>query len=134
MTVWVNVYDVAQAYGGPEEGGWWFDTGTPVASIPVELTEEEWDKARRVFAERMGLPKGDDLGWDEQNAWVLEVAFSKHIESTLREKAWKVREEWEERYPWESQRYSSVLPSTTYNVVIEDRFARAYPDERPHYE
>jgi len=26
---WVNVYSVDRAYGGPEEGGWWFDVGYP---------------------------------------------------------------------------------------------------------
>lgn len=23
----VNVYEVSRNYGGPEEGGWWYDTG-----------------------------------------------------------------------------------------------------------
>ncbi|MYA41522.1 MAG: hypothetical protein F4Z31_07205 [Gemmatimonadetes bacterium] len=27
-TVWfVNEYQIDRAYGGPEEGGWWYDTG-----------------------------------------------------------------------------------------------------------
>lgn len=30
---YVNVYGHDREYGGPEEGGWWFDTMTPV---------EEW--------------------------------------------------------------------------------------------
>lgn len=33
-TVYANVYGVAQCYGGPEEGGWWYDTGYPLASVP----------------------------------------------------------------------------------------------------
>lgn len=24
---YVNVYEVSRAFGGPEEGGWWYDTG-----------------------------------------------------------------------------------------------------------
>ena len=35
MSAYVNVYHVDQAKGGPEEGGWWYDTGVPHASIPV---------------------------------------------------------------------------------------------------
>ena len=31
---YVNVYLVDQAYGGPEEGGWWYDYGVPYVSIP----------------------------------------------------------------------------------------------------
>lgn len=34
--VFVNIYDVDKAYGGPEEGGWWYEYGVPVASIPVK--------------------------------------------------------------------------------------------------
>ena len=28
---YVNRYDVTRLYGGPEEGGWWFDHGTPTS-------------------------------------------------------------------------------------------------------
>lgn len=30
----MNAYEANLASGGPEEGGWWFETGTPLASIP----------------------------------------------------------------------------------------------------
>src|SRR4051794_6841001 len=40
----VNAYELTQGYGGPEEGGWWYDCGTPLASIPV-TTEAERDAA-----------------------------------------------------------------------------------------
>jgi hypothetical protein len=32
----VNVYLVDRAYGGPEEGGWWYDTGELLRVFPVE--------------------------------------------------------------------------------------------------
>jgi predicted PhzF superfamily epimerase YddE/YHI9 len=32
---WFNVYALTRHYGGPEEGGWWFNAGVPVASIPL---------------------------------------------------------------------------------------------------
>jgi hypothetical protein len=42
----LNAYDVNRIYGGAEEGGWWYDTGEPVASVPLraedELSEVEW--------------------------------------------------------------------------------------------
>lgn len=44
----INVYLVHQGYGGPEEGGWWYDYGVPHASIPetcpngLEHTLEQW--------------------------------------------------------------------------------------------
>ena len=33
--MWVNVYLTSQAYGGSEEGGWYYSAGEPVASIAV---------------------------------------------------------------------------------------------------
>jgi hypothetical protein len=32
---YVNVYLCDRAYGGPEEGGWWFDYGLAQRSFPV---------------------------------------------------------------------------------------------------
>jgi hypothetical protein len=32
---YVNAYIVTRHYGGPEEGGWWFNAGEPLASVPV---------------------------------------------------------------------------------------------------
>lgn len=46
---YVNVYLVQQAYGGPEEGGWWYDWGQPHVSIPEECpggldaTLKQWE-------------------------------------------------------------------------------------------
>jgi hypothetical protein len=33
---YISVYSVGQAYGGPEEGGWWYTTYEHEASIPFE--------------------------------------------------------------------------------------------------
>ena len=38
--LFINAYEMGQAYGGPEEGGWWVTTYDPVASIPVYSLEE----------------------------------------------------------------------------------------------
>ena len=34
---YVNVYSMTRHYGGPEEGGWWYNAGEPLASVPVEV-------------------------------------------------------------------------------------------------
>ncbi len=31
---YMNAYVTNRLYGGPEEGGWWYDTGKPIAAIP----------------------------------------------------------------------------------------------------
>jgi hypothetical protein len=35
MTYLVGVYDCAQQFGGPEEGGWWYDSGDLVRVVGV---------------------------------------------------------------------------------------------------
>ena len=32
MTLYVNVYEVWDQYGGPEEGGWWYTVTNPIVS------------------------------------------------------------------------------------------------------
>lgn len=46
--MYVNAYEIEQAYGGPEEGGWWYDVMTPCASIPVRSMGEALDAANRL--------------------------------------------------------------------------------------
>jgi hypothetical protein len=36
----VAAYDSAQQYGGPEEGGWWFDAGSLVRIVRVFRNED----------------------------------------------------------------------------------------------
>ena len=39
-TKYVNVYRVERCYGGPEEGGWWYDAGEPIESRLVGPNED----------------------------------------------------------------------------------------------
>jgi hypothetical protein len=49
----VNAYAVDRCFGGHEEGGWWYDSGEPLASIPAR-TDEEVDAAKAVLQEIFG--------------------------------------------------------------------------------
>jgi hypothetical protein len=42
-TTYVNVYELDSLYGGPEEGGWWYDEGTPFLSLKVEQCDRAGD-------------------------------------------------------------------------------------------
>ena len=44
---YINAYCVTQAYGGPEEGGWWFDRGEPLESVRCD-TQQQFDAATLV--------------------------------------------------------------------------------------
>jgi hypothetical protein len=51
---WVSVYNGAQHYGGPEEGGWWYNRNTLVGSIyfPTMEQAEAWLEKAKVEVER----------------------------------------------------------------------------------
>ena len=85
---YVNVYDVTRAYGGPEEGGWWYDTGEPIASWPYKSYEEA-----KTFA----------------NAARMDYPYTKARYSMLdRENDYDVRVEshYGQPFPEETPRYS----------------------------
>jgi hypothetical protein len=39
--MWVNAYKVTRQYGGPEEGGWWYNDRSPLTSIPIKAISIE---------------------------------------------------------------------------------------------
>lgn len=48
----VTVFEIDRAYGGPEEGGWWYDTGEPVLHIPCRshsAAEDVRDRVREKY-------------------------------------------------------------------------------------
>ena len=67
----LNEYLTNRAFGGPEEGGWWYDTGTFVACHGVYPTREEARAAldamqTRLAERRRGLHAPDSVlcsGW-----------------------------------------------------------------------
>jgi hypothetical protein len=44
--VFVTAYGISRHYGGPEEGGWWYDWWEPVESVPVAYSNAEVMKAQ----------------------------------------------------------------------------------------
>lgn len=48
--LWLNVYELDRHRGGPEEGGWWYDSGTVLVSIPLhDLTPQECDQLETLM-------------------------------------------------------------------------------------
>lgn len=58
---YVNAYVINRLYGGQEEGGWWYDEGTPIASVPIMRGKETkgWE---RYLAHNIGWSSQHDLG------------------------------------------------------------------------
>jgi hypothetical protein len=44
----VNVYAVTRVYGGPEEGGWWYDTGELMFCKPFENADDAYEYAESI--------------------------------------------------------------------------------------
>ncbi len=87
--VYVNAYRITRHYGGPEEGGWWFDCGEPLGSLPCTSQREAKSKVDEMRAKFAHLAEGD---------------------------------------------INSVLEGAEVHVYIEEKFARVFPETRPHYE
>lgn len=47
---WVSAYSVSRHYGGPEEGGWWYDWRTLESSIRVN-NAEQLERAKSLLSE-----------------------------------------------------------------------------------
>jgi hypothetical protein len=62
---WVNVYEVTREYGGPEEGGWWYNRYECIDSVHVKgdtdatvvrLKDQYQDRAYgNIYSVRGGL-------------------------------------------------------------------------------
>lgn len=66
-SIWfIAVYDVSRNYGGPEEGGWWYDSGTLI-EVHACSTYEQAEQLREALREdypdsgkRYSVLGGDD--------------------------------------------------------------------------
>lgn len=48
---WVAVFEIDRCYGGPEEGGWWFDAGEVKQVVPASSYEQA-EEIRDALSER----------------------------------------------------------------------------------
>jgi hypothetical protein len=115
MAVYLNTYETWEAYGGPEEGGWWYECGSPVQSLLISHDDyEEWMKNAT-----------DEL-------------------LSMREKATYNYTQGQAPTPIKNGTggYTFVLGSDTpstyqrdnsFNSCFEEHFAEPYPKERPYY-
>lgn len=130
--MYVNTYKVGRDYGGPEEGGWWFDVWTPIASVPVDETHVHRDTwmhytgiTEEQYDEHINSPGG--LDWHELSGG---LDFAGCMQTARRTQAEAIAEQWRARYPYTGKR-GSVIGGGDYDVRIEDRFAVAGDNYRP---
>lgn len=63
----ITVYEETQAYGGPEEGGWWYDAGVILEMIQVDTQEQE-DMIVNMFTKRYNDPDDRELRYGKTSA------------------------------------------------------------------
>jgi hypothetical protein len=106
----VAIFLVDRAYGGPEEGGWWFNTGEPIDHIPDGINPHD---LITVFDAR------DDVRAAMEEA----IAWTEKLQAQL------------DAGPNHGRReISSVLSTGRYAAEMQAGWPKAYPETRPHYE
>ena len=81
----VALYGVQREYGGPEEGGWWYDVPTFERTVVAGLDQDTaWERCRalnaaqKVIAKREGLiGRGSMLGGADA-VYYVEVEAKSH--------------------------------------------------------
>ncbi len=58
----VNVYEASQAYGGPEEGGWWYTHLEPVKTVRARRKRQQRCAYREMLTKFPPLERGKRLG------------------------------------------------------------------------
>jgi hypothetical protein len=117
---YVNVYAMSRCYGGPEEGGWYYDAGVPVTSVRVEFTDDERDDLHQVIVAALGEDPDFVNGLRYEKAWKRAVQFQ----------ADRIAEHLRERFP-ETGKASDVLGGEDYRVVIEDHYGKHWSNYEP---
>lgn len=117
----VNVYRVQRAYGGPEQGGWWYNRGTCLSSIktavcscPLFLTAFNRDVSESQHAADCGLHA--------------------LVEQTRQEYAGH-RDEWIPQEPGgdSPERVGEVFKTGVIKVSLSAHIGYNYPTRRPTY-
>ena len=106
---YVNVYEVTQGYGGSEEGGWWYFEGEPLESVKVHSQDDLEGTLVRLRASYELDSEGEYIFKDQYDHPSFDRGRNRSISS-------------------------SCGRGYEYQIKIQERFARPWPEERPHYE
>lgn len=126
--LYVNAYEVSRHYGGPAEGGWWYNHYEPIASIPVKAVSTAGHSAgcHTCSCARLGLSDSETGEKYELCRWGFELEaidpeqvemFARHLEDLYGDRR-------------EGSIYS-VRGGLDIHVVVEDSVGERTP--RPIY-
>lgn len=76
----VAVYDVNRCFGGPEEGGWWYDSGELVRAVRLDRNEERaYAFARRLNAKLRSRTFGPNQGKRELSSVLSDGEYQADV-------------------------------------------------------
>lgn len=101
----VAIFMVDRSYGGPEEGGWWYDTGHPLDYIPHGTNPHD---LITVF--------GRD---SKKEACAWRATLQAQLDATINQGR---------------RETSSVLSEGRFSAELCIGWPKPFPSERPHYE
>lgn len=109
---YLNIYEIGQAYGGPEEGGWWYTVGTPVESKEfLNRDLKRMQERQEVLNTRFRKMKGEySMGYGSLDGVDSEGNG-------------------DDRFLMKG----GVWGRSNLRATIEDHPAEAFPEERPYY-
>jgi hypothetical protein len=138
--LYLNAYRVSQAYGGPEEGGWYYDIGEPFASIPIPTMDERgadyYINDGCVFRRECDACRGTgEHECDDDGCCPPEPSEPHRVRCQdcgelpadfLATNA--LIKQTQELLKDEAGRYEEI------SIRLERHFAQPFPERRPHYE
>ena len=116
MAVYLNTYEVWQSYGGPEEGGWWYQSGSPVQSIKFSDEDyEAWMEATDI-EERAKITNEATLAFTQgRPPTPSKTGYGGYT------------------FVGDSEEPSGYYQDNDYRSWFEDHYAQEFPEERPEY-
>lgn len=127
--LFVNAYEVTRHFGGKEEGGWWYNQYSPVASIPVKATSVEGHGSECYTCSMARL---NHINQDTNEPYTL-CKYGYHLIPNSNVEFFK--QHLEDIFG-ENRRGDiySVLGGVDIEIVVEDHPAEFYPSHKPTYE
>jgi len=134
------VHELGDAYGGHEEGGWTYETGTPVHTSRGFVTQrgaaKEADKLRTKYTRKKGgrsvlnMSPSDVYAMDDDQGVFESLEYTDNWADAMGVPSRFMQEPLDEDY-----NYSHFgQPSKDYKVSVGYGKIGEYPKQRPHYE
>jgi|TARA_R110002049_G_scaffold306997_1_gene506372 hypothetical protein len=118
MTFYVNIYKCGRAYGGPEEGGWFYSYGEYQWTVAKCENEDQAEHTAEQIRE--AIAKGNTAGVDIA---INQMGFGPHDGADP-------NGEGDDRYLMTGGHWGDE----DVRCMVETHKGQDYPEETPHYE